>query len=59
MTYYREGQSQKHLRDIGGILRVQGGKLDRDYIADWATRLGVEDVWKQIELQESESGESA
>ncbi len=59
MIYYREGQSPKHIRDIGGIMRVQGVKLDRDYITEWAGRLGVDDIWLQIVEQESQSDESA
>ncbi len=55
MIYYREGESQKHLRDIGGVIRVQGTRLDRGYIADWATRLGVDAIWRQIVEQESGS----
>jgi len=57
MVYYREGKSQKHLRDIGGVIRVQGANLDREYIADWAKRLGVGDIWLQITQQESEPGQ--
>ena len=55
MLYYREGESQKHLRDIGGILRIQADKLDRKYIANWSKQFGVEDIWQQIIEQESES----
>ncbi len=55
MLYYREGKSSKHLRDIGGILRIQADKLDRQYIADWSKRLGVEDIWRQVVEQESDS----
>ena len=58
MVYYREGESPKHLRDIGGVIRVQGAKLDRDYITDWAKRLCVDDIWLRIVEQESESDES-
>lgn len=45
MEYYREGASEKHLRDITGILKVSAGQVDRDYIADWAVRLGLEEIW--------------
>ncbi|MGD9127812.1 MAG: hypothetical protein PVH19_10595, partial [Planctomycetia bacterium] len=55
MLYYREGESTKHLRDIGGILRIQADKLDRNYIADWAKRFDIEAIWQQILCQESES----
>jgi hypothetical protein len=30
LEYYREGGSEKHLRDIVGILKVQGERIDRD-----------------------------
>lgn len=59
MIYYREGESPKHLRDIGGIIRVQAAQLDRDYIAEWAKRLGVDDIWLRIVEQESDPDPSA
>jgi len=45
LVYYREGGSEKHLRDIAGVLKVQGGRVDRKYIAAWADRLGVGEEW--------------
>jgi hypothetical protein len=48
MEYFREGESEKHLRDIAGVLRVQGDHLDRAYIANWATRLDLTDVWRSV-----------
>ena len=41
MEYYREGASEKHLRDIGGMLKVSGAEIDRGYIGEWADRLGL------------------
>jgi SAM-dependent methyltransferase len=58
LIYYQEGQSQKHLRDIAGVLRVQGDSIDQLYIAEWAQRLGVLDVWELIRQQESEQDAS-
>lgn len=55
MLYYCEGESSKHLRDIGGILRIQANKIDRQYISDWSKRLEIEDLWQQITEQEPES----
>lgn len=46
LVYFQEGGSDKHLRDIVGVLKVQSEKLDRQYIADWAGRLGVDAEWK-------------
>ena len=45
LEYYREGGSEKHLRDIAGILTVQGDSIDRTWIEAWAVRLGVEAEW--------------
>ena len=46
LLYFQEGGSEKHLRDIIGVLKVQGEKLDRKYIADWIGPLGVENAWR-------------
>jgi hypothetical protein len=48
MEYYKEGQSDKHIRDIVGVLKVQAEKLDRDYVATWAERLHLSDIWQEI-----------
>jgi hypothetical protein len=48
LQYYQEGGSEKHLRDIAGVLKVQGDRIDRPYIAGWAERLGVAEIWEQI-----------
>jgi hypothetical protein len=46
MRYFREGGSEKHLRDISGILKISPDQVDRGYIADWANRLGLMEVWE-------------
>ena len=48
MLYYLEGGSEKHLRDSTGILQVQKERIDRAYIADWASRYGLTDIWEAI-----------
>jgi hypothetical protein len=48
MEYYREGGSEKHLRDISGILRVSGDGLDFPYIEVWAGRKGLTEIWRAI-----------
>ena len=48
LEYYREGGSEKHLRDIAGVLKVQGAGVDRRYIAEWAETLGVRDLWELV-----------
>lgn len=48
LVYYQAGRSEKHLRDIAGVLRIQGEKIDRDYLTHWANELGVSEVWNQF-----------
>ncbi len=48
LIYFQEGGSDKHLRDITGVLRIQGEALDRCYIEAWAAKLGVKKVWLAI-----------
>jgi hypothetical protein len=49
MEFFREGGSDKHLRDIAGVLKVQGERLDRHYIEDWSARLGLRDIWQAVQ----------
>ncbi len=49
MQYYQEGGSDKHLRDITGILKVSGDQLDVGYVQSWSERLGVADIWRRIQ----------
>lgn len=48
MESYREGGSEKHLRDIAGVLKISGERLDRAYIAEWADRMGTAEIWQEI-----------
>lgn len=48
MAYYREGGSEKHLRDIAGMMKVSGEQVDRDYVSRWAAALGVSEIWQAI-----------
>lgn len=56
MEYYREGGSEKHLRDIAGMLKVSGSELDEAYIVEWADRLGLRDIWDMIKRRLGEQG---
>ncbi len=48
MKYYLDGGSEKHLRDITGILKISGAELDRGYIEEWSARLGLTEIWTMI-----------
>jgi hypothetical protein len=54
LQYFREGGSDKHLRDIVGVLKVQKERIDRRYLADWIARLGLETEWQLVERQPNE-----
>ncbi len=51
LLYYREGESELHLRDVLGVLRVSGAELDERYIVEWADHLGLRTIWEQIRRQ--------
>lgn len=64
LEYYRKGGSDKHLRDIAGVLKIRGARLERDYIALWAERLGLAELWRQVldavpNTDDSPSGDQA
>ena len=42
------GGSEKHLRDITGVLNVSGDRIDYNYIETWAEQLKLKDVWQAI-----------
>ncbi len=53
LLYYREGGSEKHLRDIRGILRTMKESLDMAYLDRCAVQLGVSDVWDVLKQPSS------
>lgn len=48
LEYFREGGSEKHLRDIAGILAISGNDVDSRYISRWARKRGLLDLWEQV-----------
>jgi hypothetical protein len=48
MMYYHQGGSDKHLRDIVGIMKVSGDAVDRAYVLLWAERMSLTEVWQAI-----------
>lgn len=48
MEFYKEGGSEKHLRDITGILKISSDIIDINYITQWADRLGLRDIWDAV-----------
>jgi hypothetical protein len=48
LEYYREGGSDKHLRDIRGILAVSGDQIDRSALQDWIARRCLDAEWRRV-----------
>lgn len=48
MEFYKEGEADKHLRDISSMILVQGKSLDYEYILYWIDQKGLRDVWRKI-----------
>ena len=48
LEYYREGGSDKHLRDIAGVLKTSRSEIDLAYIERWTTELGLTEVWHSV-----------
>lgn len=48
LEYYREGQAEKHLHDITGMLEISGDKIDLNIIAAWVERLELHAQWQRI-----------
>jgi len=48
MIFYQEGGSEKHLRDIAGMIRISDAKIDRAYVERWASSMNLLDIWQAI-----------
>lgn len=58
LEYFREGGSEKHLRDVAGILRISGDRVDRRYVDHWAAELGLTELWRRV-AQRADAGDDA
>jgi hypothetical protein len=47
LEYFREGGSEKHLRDIRSMLSVSRDQIERGALEEWIGRHGVEAQWRQ------------
>jgi hypothetical protein len=49
LEWARLGESERQLRDVTGILEMQGDRIDRAYVERWARELGVEASWRRVQ----------
>lgn len=47
LRYYREGGSDRHLRDIAAMRRISSDLLDQPALDGWIARLGLEPEWRK------------
>lgn len=57
LDWYRQGGgiSERQWRDVIGVLKVQAGALDMEYLQHWAAELGLVELVEQV-LSESGGG---
>jgi hypothetical protein len=48
LEYYREGGSEKHLRDIRSMIATSGTQLDQSALNDWIQRRGLDAEWRLV-----------
>ena len=57
LDWYRRGNevSDMQWRDVLNVIKVQGERLDRDYMRQWAKELGVADLLEQAFVEATEA----
>lgn len=48
LEFYRQGGSEKHIRDITSMLKIADRPFDLTYINEWALRVGVQSEWQAV-----------
>jgi hypothetical protein len=54
LRYFRDGGSDRHLRDIARMLEVSGPEVDRATLKDWVERLALEREWRLARAADGE-----
>ena len=49
LEYFKQGHSEKHLRDIASMLKISSELIDRAYISNWAKKLTVNEIWEELQ----------
>jgi len=49
LQWYKLSSSNRHLEDIETVFAISGDKLDREYLAKWVAKLGVQDLYSKVE----------
>src|SRR5262249_17012063 len=54
LQYFREGRSDKHVRDIVAMLDSSGEQIDNDYLQRWIEELALSAEWQHVTRQMEE-----
>ena len=57
MEFYKKGGSEKHLRDIAGVIKISEELINFDYIETWVSKLYLEEIWAEIKNRLKEKGD--
>ena len=52
LEFFREGGSEKHIRDIEAMVRVSKELIREDVLRRWLTAKGTEEQWQSVEKPE-------
>jgi len=48
LEYFREGGSEKHVRDIRGMLKISGNQINQTDLQEWIKQRGVGTEWQKV-----------
>lgn len=48
LEWARDGESERQLRDVAGILAASGETLDMEYVERWIAELGLGEQWQRV-----------
>jgi hypothetical protein len=48
LEYFREGGSEKHVRDIRGMLAISAAQIDRALLEQWIGRRSLATEWAKV-----------
>lgn len=48
LQYFRDGGSEKHLRDIGAMLELSPEAIDRSLVEELVDRFGLQEEWSRV-----------
>ena len=48
LEYYREGKSEKHLRDVAGMLEVSSSEIDFAVLEEKMKECGLQSQWELV-----------